>query len=203
MTELQGTGGQFSSTQRGQSRGHWPFPPFLSLCPLPPVTLSHSLMLTHFVLHLLQTSSCHFLLHSTSLSWVFLHCFPTYICWVNEHFELFIPPFKPAEILFTPNFPPLSHITLLSNSITSPFSSHLPHSAKSSQWSGVHRIVMWGAAVLLTKHKAFHIQPAPGILGCYSLCVCVCVRVCVCVCVLENDSGRETNRQRKMGGVTG
>lgn len=47
VTELRGTGGQFSSTQRGQSRGHWPFPPFLSLCPPP----HHSIMLTLFVFH--------------------------------------------------------------------------------------------------------------------------------------------------------
>lgn len=33
----------------------------------------------------------------------------------------------------------------------------------------VHRIGMWGAAALLTKHKAFHIHPAPGILGCCSV----------------------------------
>lgn len=32
-----------------------------------------------------------------------------------------------------------------------------------SAWA--HWIVMWGAAALLTKHKAFHIHPAPGIFG--------------------------------------
>lgn len=67
----------------------------------------------------------------------------------------------------------------------------------------VHWTVMWGAAVLLTKHKAFHIHPAPGIPGYCSVCVRACGHACVRVCVRarvraferEKDSGREIKKK--------
>lgn len=172
VTELRGTGGQFSSTQRGQSRGHWPFPPFLSLCPPPS---HHSILLPNA--HSLCVSLGADL--NLPLSSPSFHIF-----FLSPSFLRFHPPFKLTSFslgFLSSPFSPLSHTSSLSYSSQTLFFFFPPlHFLCPFFPVWVHWIVMWGAAVLLTKHKGFHIHPAPGILGHCPVCACM-RRVTVCV----------------------
>lgn len=188
VTELQGTGGQFSSTQRGQSRGHWPFPPFLSLCP-PPSDLSiylpnakslsvsfvANLFLSVFFLCSKTHPNC-LLYFSAFVHLIFLHLNPPFTSTCSLIF---------ATLFFYKTF--TSIITVYYYYFCSLF----------PVW--VQQIAMWGA-VLLTKHKVFHIQPAPGILGYRSLYACVYVGNRD----YKTDSGWDPNSQNsKKGGKKG
>lgn len=160
VTELRGTGGQFSSTQRGQSRGHWPFPPFLSLCPPP----HHSIMLTLFVFHfaadlkLPLSSSGH--ISSRAPPCFFPTCVPSFLH--SDLLVYFSPTLSsssfPFFFWFSPTWP--AYLSLLRCFPLLIFHFLCPIFPAWAHW-----IVMWGAVALLTKHKALHIHPAPGIFG--------------------------------------
>lgn len=179
VTELRGTGGQFSSTQRGQSRGHWPFPPFLSLCPPPSHRVPCSLALC--------LTRCQPLSLPPPLSYAsFLG--PSLPLFFHRLNLLFPSPFlcRPFLLSLFSQHPhgPLSYPT--------PFSLPLIfHFLCPVLPLRVHWIVMWGAAELLTKHKAFHIHPAPGIPGYRSVCESVCA--CMWKTQWEKDEKKSHN----------
>ena len=151
------------------------FHPFSHSVPLP--TITYSILLNH------AHTLCVSLDANLSLSPPFFFVLYLFLCPLSCIYPLFFFFPTPIETLlsfffFSWTLFPVSHTAfplLTPHPFFSPLIFHflcpvLP------MW--VHWIVMWGAAVLLTKHKAFHIHPAPGIPG-YAECVRMCLSVCV------------------------
>lgn len=162
VTELRGTGGQFSGTQRRQSRGHWPFPPFLSLCSpsLSSLTPSYALVPTHFVFYSLPTSLVSHVHHSIDfLSQLFS------ACTLKLKFIAFFPSFQTQVLWSKTFFFPFALTQPLCLPLTRPFAPLILHFLCHAVPMWVQWIAKRGAAVLLTKHKAFYIHSAPGIPG--------------------------------------
>lgn len=164
------------------------FHPFSHSVPLP--TITYSILLNHaHTLCVSLDANLSLSLPLSSLSYIYFFVLSP----ASFLFIFFQRRLKPSSLsFFSSTLFPVSH-TAFPHPLFSPLIFHflcpvLP------MW--VHWIVMWGAAVLLTKHKAFHIHPAPGIPG-YAECVCMCLRACVCARACMWEKQWEWNKRKK------